>query len=326
MARYFHLCLRYPVTIAWSTLASIGILTNLCNIVVLGRYKMTSLVLYLRCLSTFDLGFCITIIFSATYGHFGYATHGGVVAYVYISFPASMLFSVLGTYTIVIISVERAFGALFPFVAQRKLSLNVSKVIMVVMVVMVTSLRLPVVYSSFGFQEVAPGYYSHTATALFRTKIGLSLWIMMAMIFEFIPFIIMAISNCIVMRSIWRLKKDMSKLTSEAATMDPKVSIMLVGIVILFLICEVPLTVSWLVTMPPEIFVVVEPLTTSLVILNRSSNMFIYVITSAEYRHHLRARFGCGESGQIEPWNQLVAPGEATVATPVTTRDTNLDK
>ena len=294
---------RFAVTVAWVTIATIGVITNTINIVVLTRYKLSSLVLYLRSLSAFDLIFCCSVIFISIFKYYRYATHPIINIQVRFLFPLNLMISAMGTYTILIISVERAFGVLYPFVAQRRLSLKVSKIMMMTMMVFVALIRLTLVYTSFEPGEISPGYYKQSATAFFRSKLGLTMWIMMGMLFEFIPFIILVISNCIVMRSVWRLKKNMSKLTSEAATMDPKVSMMLVGIVIMFLICEVPLTVTRIITIPDHIYIVVEPLTGALVFLNRSANMFIYLATSSEYRYHLRARFGC-KQGQVEPWDQ----------------------
>ena len=305
-------------------IASIGLLTNTCNIIIFTRYRLTSLVLYLRTLSVFDLIFCASVIFTCAYKYYGYATYSLILLYLYVVFQVNLLFSAMGTYTILIISVERAFGVLYPFVAQRKLSMRVSKITLAVMTIAVTAIRLPVVVLSFEAAEVAPGHYKQSATAFFRSKLGLTLWIMMGMLFEFIPFIILVISNCIVMRSVWKLKKNMSKLTSEAATMDPKVSMMLIGIVVLFLICEVPLTITRIITIPAHIYIVVEPLTAALVFLNRSANMFIYLATSAEYRYHLRTRFGC-KQGQVEPWNQNSTSGAATNVTQIRMKEAFAD-
>ena len=290
------------LNIIFLVLSSIGILSNLVNIIVLAlNLKQRAWYTFLLGLGVADLGFSATYFcnhFSIKYWRvMGYARavyKGHVSLYIVRGFGGS------STLITIAMTVERLYAIVFPFraMANKGKACWRAKVLVLVCFIIAFACRVPRIFlstviavsnSSGGEQLYATAY-----SDMMYSELGKALLLSMASIFEYIPAVFLFVANTIMVVSLKRAHETRLKLSSSAASAatERQRALLLILIAFLFLTCESPgAIIQLIINTNTEAYYNLAAVCNILYFSNHCINVFVYCFCSREYRDDFIAVF-----------------------------------
>ena len=275
------------------TLAVIGLIGNGFSLLVYMKVPGGSIHILLRVLATCDIGFLLILIHNSAIRYVQFVnnySYSWIVCYIISlllwAFPAA------ATYTTIAIAAERLMAVAFPLKARTICTPRRTRIAAALICIACLIGRLPNVLMSTVAQVVLPNglsTYTIRRGPLFYQPIGAYLLLAMAIIFDYIPPLLMVIFNLTILISLKRQDHKRQNLSESAQDQgkrlaDRRLTIMLVALGTMSIICNAPLTLVRVIPLPRVVTLVLQIAFNTLYIVDHCANFFLYVIINKEFR------------------------------------------
>lgn len=283
-------------------LMTIGVVGNIITIVIMTRRRMRSSTNnYLAALATFDMMYLVfTFILSLSH----YPNIPNIENYVYwkmrpFFFMLTDTCSNTSVWLTVTFTVERYIAVCHPMKGKVFCTESRAKKAIVVVFLFCFAFTIPTPFEWIVAEKVNPDanettlYLDHSDMGndyLYKT---IYYWLTVVF-FIFIPFILLAIFNSFLIRSVHLSKVRRSSMTrgENDSSQENKITIMLIAVVILFFVCQLPTACHLLYSTLHEDFSAKElyllrglgNIFNFLMSLNSAGNFVLYCLLSQKYR------------------------------------------
>jgi hypothetical protein len=267
-------------------------------------------------LSVADLVFLVLLLVSTLAdAHLGGSAAGGQVQnafLIYATYSAILtnICLLASVWLTVMLAVERYIAICQPFLAARLCTVRISAVVIVVIFALSTVCRLPNFWDSrvAWYRDPAAGnisvaYIESTSLAYDSTYIAVYPWIVDGVVTSLAPFLLLVVLNASLVREVRRSTRYLQRMHHSATTAtsqreELQISVMLIGIVIVFFICQAPLVVYTAVTSirrlePTASLTLFRHLAILLLALKSAVNFIVYCWFSEKFWTTFKRVFRC---------------------------------
>jgi len=277
--------------------ASLGILGNILSILILSRPQMkSSISAVLLGLAGCDTLLIVTsiLLFSLTtvYPYTGYLRSYYYFWYPKMStflYPLAMTAQTASNYLTITVSFERFLVVYFPLQSRRWLNYERARTYIILILLFSIVFNLPHIFDSKIEADIHPQFgqiYCIVVSDLRANKIYIDFYVhWMYLIFNgFIPFASLSFFNIMIYRRIRRANKERMQL-SRSEKREISLAVMLMGVVIVFLICNVlALILNIMEAFYSTIDENLNAVSNLLVTINSSVNFLVYVIFGEKFK------------------------------------------
>ena len=194
---------------------------------------------------------------------------------------------------LMIMSIEKCFALYFPLKTKSICTVGAAKKISMGAAIALSAFNVQFVYI-YGVKTDSSGKKSCTWVRISEKYKDIYLQID-AVLYSFLPLIIMCIANCLIvfkfMLAKWRNRLSGSESVNQALSKSAvKASVMLLSVSFAFIILTAPICYASLTSDAPSM---VYGVTVILQYLNHCINGVLYCITGSRFRQELRDLFNC---------------------------------
>ena len=196
-------------------------------------------------------------------------------------------------------SIERFIGVYFPFKAKEICSFKITRRIIVGLVVVLLLFESQLLFivdevkgeDNSTFVDCGPASNSKFSFEIYKH--------MDSVLYSYLPITVMVTCNIGIIVKLISAKRG-SKTVSNALSKGAKrITIMLVGISILFVVCTLPYAVMYQVHL--DVSTNFYAVIILLMYTNHSVNIIIYAVTNIQFRRELTKMFSLSRNGQVYP-------------------------
>ena len=292
-----------------SVVICIGVIGNILNIIVLTRKNMKSMgYIYLRVLALSDCG---ALLLDITYAADLYARKpktNTIAAFygAHIEFPLKQSLNATSTLLVLTLTLERYIALCFPLKSKRLLTSRNIKLSVVVCLIFAIFFNIPRAFE----RTIVPKYnIVHNMTLYMDkslSKFALTSYynvhkILYTILFQFMPLTFLFILNLKIIVELKKLRKkrleNLNKDDKRANKRELGMTVMLIGIVIMFCILVVPGAIAYILASDDSLSVFIFTCCADVLgEMNFAVNFFIYCACSDQFRSTFQTWIRCGKT------------------------------